>query len=144
MARPRRAKLKAERLSDGSTAFSADVTVAVGERRHITLGYSREGTDRAAALTSQSHPLAGSGDDTFRLGVRLLCLVVDAANVGERVGNLNHQVVGHAIVDLTPGTLVAAPAHASRLQTAAEVPRRNVLVGRRHPVSRAIEAPHIA
>jgi integrase len=51
MARPRRAKLKAERLSDGSTAFSADVTVAVGERRHITLGYSREGTDRAAALT---------------------------------------------------------------------------------------------
>lgn len=50
MARRRGAKLKEDRLSDKSTVFSADVTVAVGDRRHITLGYSREGMDRTAAL----------------------------------------------------------------------------------------------
>ncbi|HTZ65526.1 MAG TPA: tyrosine-type recombinase/integrase [Solirubrobacteraceae bacterium] len=50
MARPRRAKLKEDRLNDESTVFSAELTVAAGERRHITLGYSREGLDREAAL----------------------------------------------------------------------------------------------
>jgi integrase len=50
MARPRGTKLKEHRLSDKSIVFSADVTVAVGDRRHITLGYSREGMDRLAAL----------------------------------------------------------------------------------------------
>ncbi len=50
MARRRGAKLKEDRLSDKSIVFSADVTVAVGDRRHITLGYSREGMDRTAAL----------------------------------------------------------------------------------------------
>ncbi len=50
MARPRGTKLNEDRLSDGSTVFSADVTVAVGDRRHVTLGYSREGVDRADAL----------------------------------------------------------------------------------------------
>lgn len=50
MARPRGAKLRQDRLSDGSTVFSADVTVAVGDRRHITLGHSREGIDLTAAL----------------------------------------------------------------------------------------------
>lgn len=50
MARPRGAKLTQDRLSDGSIVFSAEVTVAVGDRRHVTLGYSREGMDRTAAL----------------------------------------------------------------------------------------------
>jgi integrase len=50
MARPRRAKLKEEELSDQSIVFSAELTVAVGDRRHVTLGYSREGMDRHAAL----------------------------------------------------------------------------------------------
>jgi integrase len=50
MARPRGAKLTQERLSDGSIVFSAEVTVGVGDRRHLTLGYSREGMDRPAAL----------------------------------------------------------------------------------------------
>ncbi len=50
MARPRRARLNEDSLSDGSTVFWADVTIAVGDRRHLTLGYSREGMDRAAAL----------------------------------------------------------------------------------------------
>lgn len=50
MARPRRAKLNENRLGDGSVVFWADVTVAVGDRRHITLGHSRDGTDRASAL----------------------------------------------------------------------------------------------
>jgi integrase len=49
MARPRGAKLKEGRLSDGSIVFSAELTVAVGDRRHVTLGYSRDGMDRAAA-----------------------------------------------------------------------------------------------
>ncbi|MGO9319222.1 MAG: tyrosine-type recombinase/integrase [Solirubrobacteraceae bacterium] len=49
MPRPRGAKLKEDLLSDRSTVFWADVTVAVGDRRHITLGYSREGVDREAA-----------------------------------------------------------------------------------------------
>jgi integrase len=55
MARPRQAKLKEDRLSDGSVVFWADVTVAVGDRRHITLGYSREGIDRATALKKLRH-----------------------------------------------------------------------------------------
>ena len=55
MARPRRAKLKEDGLSDGSVVFWADVTVAVGDRRHITLGYSREGIDRATALGKLRH-----------------------------------------------------------------------------------------
>jgi integrase len=50
MARPRGTKLNEDRLSDGSIVFSAEITVAVGDRRHVTLGYSREGMDRAAAL----------------------------------------------------------------------------------------------
>jgi hypothetical protein len=50
MARPRGAKLTQDRLSDGSIVFSAEVTVAVGDRRHVTLGYSREGMDHTAAL----------------------------------------------------------------------------------------------
>jgi hypothetical protein len=50
MARPRRTKLQEDRLSDGSVVFWADVTVAVGDRRHITIGHSREGIDRATAL----------------------------------------------------------------------------------------------
>jgi hypothetical protein len=45
-------------------------------------------------------------------------------------------------VDLSPSTLIAIPADASRLQTAAKVLRRDVLVSRRHPVTRAIKAPH--
>ncbi len=55
MARPRRAKLKEDRLGDGSVVFWADVTVAVGDRRHVTLGHSREGTDRACALRKLRH-----------------------------------------------------------------------------------------
>lgn len=51
MARPRRAKLVEDRLGDNSTVFWADVTVAVGDRRHITLGYSREGMNREEALS---------------------------------------------------------------------------------------------
>ncbi len=50
MARPRKATLKEEPLSDGSIVYSAEVTVAVGDRRHLTLGYSREGMDRAGAI----------------------------------------------------------------------------------------------
>jgi hypothetical protein len=50
IARPRQSKLQEDRLSDGSVVFWADVTVAVGDRRHITIGHSREGTDRATAL----------------------------------------------------------------------------------------------
>ncbi len=55
MARPRRTKLKEDRLSDGSIVFWADVTVAVGDRRHITLGHGREGIDRASALRKLRH-----------------------------------------------------------------------------------------
>jgi len=55
MARPRKAKLKEDRLSDGSVVFWADVTVAVGERRHVTVGHSREGIDRASALRKLRH-----------------------------------------------------------------------------------------
>jgi integrase len=55
MARPRRTKLKEDRLSDGSVVFWADVTVAVGDRRHITIGHSREGIDRATALSKLRH-----------------------------------------------------------------------------------------
>ena len=55
MARPRRAKLEEAKLSDDSTVFSAEITVAVGDRRHITLGYSREGMDRTAAIDKLRH-----------------------------------------------------------------------------------------
>jgi integrase len=55
MARPRQAKLKEDRLSDGSVVFWADVTVAVGDRRHVTVGHSREGIDRASALRKLRH-----------------------------------------------------------------------------------------
>ncbi len=51
MPRPRRAELQEEPLGDGSVAFCARITVGVGDRRHVTLGHSREGMDREGALT---------------------------------------------------------------------------------------------
>lgn len=55
MARPRRAKLEEEPLEDGTIAFTARPTVAVGDRRHVVLGYSRDGMDRADALDELRH-----------------------------------------------------------------------------------------
>ncbi len=55
MARPRRAKLEEEELGDGSIAFTARITVAVGDRRHVVLGYSRDGMDTEGALDELRH-----------------------------------------------------------------------------------------
>ena len=50
MPRPRESEVKERRLADGSFAFWARITVGVGDRRFVTLGYSREGMDRAGAV----------------------------------------------------------------------------------------------
>jgi hypothetical protein len=55
MARSRRAKLEEERLGDGSIAFTARITVAAGDRRHVVLGYSRGGMDSKGALDELRH-----------------------------------------------------------------------------------------
>lgn len=49
MPRPRGASLQRRTLGDGSTTYSALVTVGVEERRRITLGSSRDGMDDQAA-----------------------------------------------------------------------------------------------
>jgi hypothetical protein len=49
MARPRSSSVRKETLGDGSIVYWANLTVAVGDRRRITLGYSREGMSEAQA-----------------------------------------------------------------------------------------------
>jgi integrase len=49
MARPRSSSVRKETLGDGSIVYWANLTVAVGDRRRVTLGYSREGTSEAQA-----------------------------------------------------------------------------------------------
>lgn len=55
MARPRKAKLEEERLGDGGVSFTARITVAPGDRRHVVLGYSRDGMDREEAEEELRH-----------------------------------------------------------------------------------------
>lgn len=50
MTRPRDAQVYERRLSDGSVAYWAKLTVAVNDRRNVVLGHSREGMDRAQAI----------------------------------------------------------------------------------------------
>ncbi len=50
MARPRDSQVRERSLSDGSIVYRAKLTVGVGDRRNIVLGYSREGMDRARAI----------------------------------------------------------------------------------------------
>ncbi len=50
MTRPRHAQIRERRLSDGSIAYWARLSVAVNERRAVVLGYSREGMDREQAI----------------------------------------------------------------------------------------------
>jgi hypothetical protein len=50
MTRPRDAQIYERRLSDGSVAYWAKLTVAVNDRRNVVLGHSREGMDRAQAI----------------------------------------------------------------------------------------------
>jgi integrase len=49
MARPRKSSVRKETLGDGSVVYWANLTVAVGDRRRVTLGYSREGVSEVQA-----------------------------------------------------------------------------------------------
>ena len=49
MTRPRESQIYERRLSDGSVAYWAKLTVAINDRRSVVLGHSREGMDRAQA-----------------------------------------------------------------------------------------------
>jgi integrase len=50
MTRPRESQIYERRLSDGSVAYWAKLTVAINDRRSVVLGHSREGMDRAQAI----------------------------------------------------------------------------------------------
>jgi integrase len=79
MARPRKSRVRTRTLKDGSITFWAMPTVAVGDRRNIILGSSRDGMDENAAeetlkrLEAQvvlgqwddPRPLEGVGGDTL-------------------------------------------------------------------------------